>query len=163
MSIFDGVRRFMDQPLDVPPMEIPLMVTFPSVKDRKHRSEKKSQEEYQTDQIKFLMKAQARSTTRAGATVPVASVVNRPRPPVKPEVPFVMPDAKSRVTCALLSPVWLIMILLGGILGGLFEFIACVAGDGVFLVCRLLFAIFKTCSALSAQNGNHLIHDGESE
>lgn len=39
VSIFDGVRAYLDDPLGVPPMEIPTMVTFPSVKDRSYRRE----------------------------------------------------------------------------------------------------------------------------
>eukprot|EP00403_Amphidinium_massartii_P038675 CAMPEP_0178445616 /NCGR_PEP_ID=MMETSP0689_2-20121128/40284_1 /TAXON_ID=160604 /ORGANISM="Amphidinium massartii, Strain CS-259" /LENGTH=687 /DNA_ID=CAMNT_0020070223 /DNA_START=1 /DNA_END=2061 /DNA_ORIENTATION=+ len=34
MSIFDGVRAYLADPLGVPHSEIPMMVTFPSVKDR---------------------------------------------------------------------------------------------------------------------------------
>merc|ERR1719271_2189436 len=33
-SIFDGVRDYYKDPLGVPPTEIPMMITFPTVKDR---------------------------------------------------------------------------------------------------------------------------------
>jgi len=35
-SIFDGVRDFFKDPLGVPPLEIPMMITFPTVKDRNY-------------------------------------------------------------------------------------------------------------------------------
>jgi all-trans-retinol 13,14-reductase len=36
-SVFDGVRTFLADPLGVPPMAIPTMITFPSVKDRAYK------------------------------------------------------------------------------------------------------------------------------
>eukprot|EP00931_Biecheleriopsis_adriatica_P114955 TRINITY_DN9081_c0_g2_i1.p1 TRINITY_DN9081_c0_g2~~TRINITY_DN9081_c0_g2_i1.p1 ORF type:complete len:711 (-),score=127.27 TRINITY_DN9081_c0_g2_i1:101-2197(-) len=40
LSVFDGIRNYMKDPLGVPPMEIPMMITFPSVKDRAYQRAK---------------------------------------------------------------------------------------------------------------------------
>jgi len=55
MSVFQGIRNYMNDPLGVPPMEIPLMITFPSVKDRKYdRSKKKGEAGRETAQLLAL-------------------------------------------------------------------------------------------------------------
>eukprot|EP00927_Polykrikos_kofoidii_P009752 TRINITY_DN14084_c0_g1_i1.p1 TRINITY_DN14084_c0_g1~~TRINITY_DN14084_c0_g1_i1.p1 ORF type:complete len:706 (+),score=96.79 TRINITY_DN14084_c0_g1_i1:49-2166(+) len=38
VNVFDGIRAYLNDPLGVPPMEIPTMITFPTVKDRAHKS-----------------------------------------------------------------------------------------------------------------------------
>lgn len=53
-SIFDGISKYLQDPLKVPPTEIPLMITFPSVKDRAYDE----CAEYQTAQILALAKTE---------------------------------------------------------------------------------------------------------
>jgi len=58
MSVFDGVRAYLEDPLGVPITEIPAMLTFPTVKDRAYHKkavpEGKSQ--YETAQVLCLAK-----------------------------------------------------------------------------------------------------------
>lgn len=53
-SIFDGVRNYLEHPLDVPVTEIPMMITFPSMKDRDYDTDV----EFQTAQILVLAKTE---------------------------------------------------------------------------------------------------------
>jgi len=54
LSIFEGVRRYMNDPLGVPAKEIPMMITFPSVKDRTHKSRPQKEEGRETAQLLCL-------------------------------------------------------------------------------------------------------------
>merc|ERR1719394_802408 len=55
LSVFQGIRNYMDDPLGVPPMEIPTMITFPTVKDRAyHRSKNQAGGAYETAQLLCL-------------------------------------------------------------------------------------------------------------
>merc|ERR1712232_1281683 len=54
MSIFDGVRNFFKDPLGVPPLEIPMMITFPTVKDRAFNHKK----DRETAQLLVLAKSE---------------------------------------------------------------------------------------------------------
>jgi len=45
LSCFDGVRNYMKDPLGVPPLEIPMMITFPSVKDRGYKRDGVAEED----------------------------------------------------------------------------------------------------------------------
>lgn len=56
LSVFDGIRNYMEDPLGVPPAEIPMMLTFPSVKDRANRRNKKTGDGRETAQILCLAK-----------------------------------------------------------------------------------------------------------
>eukprot|EP00747_Dinoflagellata_sp_TGD_P181803 gnl/TRDRNA2_/TRDRNA2_35764_c0_seq1.p1 gnl/TRDRNA2_/TRDRNA2_35764_c0~~gnl/TRDRNA2_/TRDRNA2_35764_c0_seq1.p1 ORF type:complete len:700 (-),score=120.75 gnl/TRDRNA2_/TRDRNA2_35764_c0_seq1:218-2317(-) len=56
MSIFDGVRAYVEKPLEVPVMGIPAMITFPTVKDRGYAKRPKNGEAYETAQILVLAK-----------------------------------------------------------------------------------------------------------
>jgi all-trans-retinol 13,14-reductase len=58
VSVFDGIRNYMQDPLGVPPMEIPMMLTFPSVKDRAYSRGKKKEGDQgrETAQILCLAK-----------------------------------------------------------------------------------------------------------
>ena len=51
-SIFDGVRQYLEDPLGVPPTQIPLMITFPTLKDRGYTADAK----YHTAQLLALAK-----------------------------------------------------------------------------------------------------------
>jgi all-trans-retinol 13,14-reductase len=53
-SIFDGVRNYLNDPLGVPTTEIPLMITFPTLKDRGLKQDT----EYQTAQLLALAKTE---------------------------------------------------------------------------------------------------------
>jgi all-trans-retinol 13,14-reductase len=53
-SIFEGVRNYLEHPLDVPVTEIPLMITFPSMKDRSYPNGN----QYQTAQMLALAKTE---------------------------------------------------------------------------------------------------------
>jgi len=57
VSIFDGVRAFYKDPLGVPPLEIPMMITFPTVKDRAY-NHKEGGEARETCQLLVLAKAE---------------------------------------------------------------------------------------------------------
>lgn len=54
LSVFDGIRAYMKDPLGVPPLEIPMMITFPSVKDRAYKHKAKAGDKYETAQILCL-------------------------------------------------------------------------------------------------------------
>lgn len=56
LSIFDGVRAYLDDPLGVPVEDIPMMITFPTIKDRNHTLNNPQLAEYQTCQILSLAK-----------------------------------------------------------------------------------------------------------
>eukprot|EP00565_Helicotheca_tamesis_P004048 CAMPEP_0185733370 /NCGR_PEP_ID=MMETSP1171-20130828/19297_1 /TAXON_ID=374046 /ORGANISM="Helicotheca tamensis, Strain CCMP826" /LENGTH=711 /DNA_ID=CAMNT_0028403089 /DNA_START=109 /DNA_END=2244 /DNA_ORIENTATION=- len=56
MSIFDGVRAYLDDPLGVPVEDIPLMITFPTLKDRDHVVNQPQLAGYQTAQLLSLAK-----------------------------------------------------------------------------------------------------------
>jgi len=58
MSIFDGVRAFFKDPLGVPPLEIPFMITFPTVKDRAYNHNKANGDGRETCQILVLAKTE---------------------------------------------------------------------------------------------------------
>merc|ERR1719313_882576 len=51
VSIFDGVRNFFNDPLGVPPIEIPMMITFPTVKDRAYNHKSGKGEGRETAQL----------------------------------------------------------------------------------------------------------------
>lgn len=53
-SIFDGVRDYLKNPLGVPPTHIPLMITFPTLKDRAYAPNS----EYHTAQLLALAKTE---------------------------------------------------------------------------------------------------------
>ena len=53
-SIFAGVRRYLEDPLGVPPTQIPLMITFPTLKDRGYGLNS----EYHTAQLLALAKSE---------------------------------------------------------------------------------------------------------
>jgi len=55
VSVFDGIRAYLDDPLGVAPMEIPAMITFPSVKDRAY-SHKSGDQGRETAQLLCLAK-----------------------------------------------------------------------------------------------------------
>lgn len=57
-SIFDGVRAFFKDPLGVPPLEIPMMITFPTVKDRAYQHKTSAEEGRETCQLLVLAKAE---------------------------------------------------------------------------------------------------------
>lgn len=54
VSVFDGIRAYLKDPLGVPPMEIPMMITFPSVKDRQYKHKAKTAGTSETAQILCL-------------------------------------------------------------------------------------------------------------
>merc|ERR1719356_470789 len=58
MSVFEGVRRYMDDPLGVPAKDIPMMITFPSVKDRAHKSKPRKEEGRETAQLLCLARSE---------------------------------------------------------------------------------------------------------
>lgn len=58
MSIFDGCRAFFADPLGVPPIEIPMMVTFPTVKDRAYKHKDGHEEGRETAQLLVLTKTE---------------------------------------------------------------------------------------------------------
>jgi len=51
LSVFEGVRNYLDDPFGVPPMEIPAMITFPSVKDRAYKLKKQIKDGRETVQL----------------------------------------------------------------------------------------------------------------
>eukprot|EP00929_Paragymnodinium_shiwhaense_P007578 TRINITY_DN111493_c0_g1_i1.p1 TRINITY_DN111493_c0_g1~~TRINITY_DN111493_c0_g1_i1.p1 ORF type:complete len:689 (+),score=119.41 TRINITY_DN111493_c0_g1_i1:162-2228(+) len=56
MSIFDGCRAFYTDPLGVPPSEIPMMITFPTVKDRAYNRSGRKDEGRENCQLLILAK-----------------------------------------------------------------------------------------------------------
>jgi all-trans-retinol 13,14-reductase len=54
VSIFDGVRNFFKDPLGVPPLEIPMMITFPTVKDRAYNRKSGNADGRETAQLLVL-------------------------------------------------------------------------------------------------------------
>jgi hypothetical protein len=64
-SIFDGIQKYLDEPLAVPPTEMPLMITFPTVKDRSYDPSS----EYQTAQILALAKTEWFGEMQADSSV----------------------------------------------------------------------------------------------
>merc|ERR1712100_14326 len=58
VSIFDGVRNFFNDPLGVPPTEIPMMITFPTVKDRAYNHKSGNGEGRETAQLLVLAKSE---------------------------------------------------------------------------------------------------------
>mmetsp|Transcript_70942 Transcript_70942/g.200226 ORF Transcript_70942/g.200226 Transcript_70942/m.200226 type:complete len:504 (+) Transcript_70942:1-1512(+) len=58
LSVFDGVRKYLEDPLGVPPMEVPMMFTFPSVKDRAYTRGADEASARESAQILCLAKAE---------------------------------------------------------------------------------------------------------
>lgn len=58
VSVFDGIRAYLDDPLGVPPMEIPMMFTFPSVKDRSYKRDGVEETARESAQILCLAKTE---------------------------------------------------------------------------------------------------------
>eukprot|EP00928_Gymnodinium_smaydae_P043504 TRINITY_DN29132_c0_g1_i1.p1 TRINITY_DN29132_c0_g1~~TRINITY_DN29132_c0_g1_i1.p1 ORF type:complete len:699 (+),score=92.16 TRINITY_DN29132_c0_g1_i1:149-2245(+) len=58
MTVFDGIRAYLDDPIGVPPDGIPLMITFPSVKDRANEKARHATEGHETAQILCLAKTE---------------------------------------------------------------------------------------------------------
>merc|ERR1740129_752906 len=58
MSVFDGIRRYLEDPLGVPPMEIPMMFTYPSVKDRAYKRNGNDERARESVQILCLAKTE---------------------------------------------------------------------------------------------------------
>lgn len=58
VSVFDGIRAYLADPLGVPPMEIPMMFTFPSVKDRAYKRNGSDEKARESAQILCLAKTE---------------------------------------------------------------------------------------------------------